>query len=168
MTEISLPHFGKLNLDNLEEHYNTDVEHSGRKIQIDLNFEAKKIDAETFNKIKKIIENIETFDKQNKNYITTDFKDETANIVKDYVTFHIEELGDDFLEQLHIPAHTINKEQNFIQKLNLMRVGLYPDGKYNTSYFAVFDYTVSRDLTDQLIVVKTDENGNLDHLSWES
>ena len=43
-----------------------------------------------------------------------------------------------------------------------------PLEEHDTSYFAVFDYTTNRDLTDQLIVVKTDDHGNLDHLSWES
>lgn len=42
------------------------------------------------------------------------------------------------------------------------------DGKYGTPHFAVFDYTVGRDITDQLIVVNTDAGGNLDLLSWES
>lgn len=42
------------------------------------------------------------------------------------------------------------------------------DGKYGTPHFAVFDYTVGRDITDQLIVVNTDAGGNLDFLSWES
>lgn len=47
-------------------------------------------------------------------------------------------------------------------------VGLYPDGKYDTSYFTVFDYMVNQELSDQLIVVKTDHQGYLDQLFWES
>lgn len=168
MTEKTLPHFGKLEIENLEEYYNLDIEFNGKEIQIDLNFENKTIDTATFDKIKNFIENIEKFDKQNQDYIKNDFDDENGDTVKEYVTFHVEELGDDFLQQLEISSDILDKEQAFLTKLNLTRVGLYPDGKYDTSYFAVFDYTLNKDLTDQLIVVKTDENGNLDHLSWES
>jgi hypothetical protein len=168
MAEYTLPHFGKLQTKNLEEYYNVDVELIGRKIQIDLNFENKTINTATFDKIKNFIENIGKFDKQNQGYIKNDFDDENGDTVKEYVTFHIEELGDEFLEKIDISSDNTDKEKAFLTKLHLKRVGLYPDGKYNTSYFAVFDYSVNKDLTDQLIVVKTDENGNLDHLCWES
>lgn len=167
MTEYTLPHFGKLQVENLEEYYNVDIELGGKEIQIDLNFENKTINIEDFDTIKHFIENIENFDKQNQHYIKSDYDDENGNTVKEYVTFHIEELGEEFLEQINIDNQT-DKEQQFLTKLNLTRVGIYPDGKYDTSYFAVFDYTVNKELTDQLIVVKTDNKGNLDHLSWES
>jgi len=168
MIEKTLPHFGKLHTENLEEYYNVDIEFNGKEIQIDLNFENKKIDTATFDKIKNFIENIGEFNKQNQGYIKADFDDENGNTVKEFVTFHIEELGDELLEQIDISSNDTDKEQTFLTKLYLTRVGLYPDGKYDTSYFAVFDYSINRDLSDQLIVVKTDENGNLDHLSWES
>ena len=167
MTEYTLPHFGKLQVENLEEYYNVDIELGGKEIQIDLNFENKTINIEDFDTIKHFIENIENFDKQNQHYIKSDYDDENGNTVKEYVTFHIEELGEEFLEQINLDNQT-DKEQQFLTKLNLTRVGIYPDGKYDTSYFAVFDYTVNKELTDQLIVVKTDNKGNLDHLSWES
>jgi len=168
MTEKTLPHFGKLEIENLEEYYNVDIEFNGKEIQIDLNFENKKINTVTFDKIKDFIENIAEFDRQNQGYIKSDFDDENEDTVKEYVTFHVEELGNEFLEQINISSDDTDKEKTFLTKLHLTRVGLYPDGKYNTSYFAVFDYSINKELTDQLIVVKTDENGNLDHLNWES
>lgn len=168
MAEKTLPHFGKIQTEDLEEYYNVAVEFDGKDIQIDLNFENKAIDTTTFDKIKNFIENIRNFDKQNRGYIKNDFNDENGDTVKEYVTFHIEELGNDFLEQIGISSDNNEKERAFLTKLHLTRVGLYPDGKYGTSYFAVFDYSANKDITDQLMVVKTDENGNLDHLSWES
>ncbi len=167
MTEYTLPHFGKLQNENLEEYYRVGIELNGKNIQIDLNFKNKSIETITFDKIKKFIENIEDFDKQNQDYIKSDFNDENGDTVKEYVKFHIEE-GAEFLEQIGISTDNTEKEHTFLTKLHLTRVGLYPDGKYNTSCFAVFDYSVNKDLTDQLIVVKTDENGNLINLSWES
>ena len=168
MIEKTLLHFEKIQIENLEEYYNVDIQFNGKEIQIDLNFENKTIDASTFDKIKNFLENIEKFDKQNEDYIKSDFENENGDTVKEYVTFHIEELGDDFLEQMDISSDETDKVQILLTKLHLRRIGLYPDGKYDTSYFAVFDYSFNPEFTDQLIVVKTDENGNLDHLSWES
>ena len=167
MSEYTLPHFGTLKLESLEEYYQVDLELNGKAVQVDLNFEANTLDVETFQRVKSFIENIEKFDQKNQDYIQQDFENEREGTVKEYVDFHIEELGDDFLEKIGI-SNPIDKAQQFLTKLYLTRVGLYPDGKYDTSYFAVFDYTTNRDLTDQLIVVKTDDHGNLDHLSWES
>lgn len=67
-------------------------------------------------------------------------------------------------------------EKQLLEKLALERVGLYPNVKYETKYFAVFDYTFEgnafidgrRTMTNQILVVKTDSKGNLDHLAWES
>ncbi|MDA3614917.1 hypothetical protein [Polluticaenibacter yanchengensis] len=43
MAEYFLPHFGKLQTDNLEEYYDADIEFNGNEIQIDLNFEKKRL-----------------------------------------------------------------------------------------------------------------------------
>ena len=168
MTEYLLPPFGQINLESLEEYYSSDIELNGKIIQIDINFANNSIDKTSMDIIKSFIENISNFDKQNKAHIETDFNDEKGDTVKEYVTFHIEELGDEFLNEIGIDSTDTEKEKLFLNKLHLTRVGLYPDGKYDTSSFVVFDYSVNRDLTDQLIVVNTDEKGNLDYLSWES
>ena len=168
MTDYSLPYFGQINLNALNEYYDAVIDLNDKNVKLDINFDKTTIEKFSMDKIKPFIENIGNFDKQNKSYIDKDFNDENGDTVKEYVTFHVEELGDEFLEQINIDSNQIDKEQQFLTKLHLTRVGLYPDGKYNTSYFAVFDYTVNKDLTNQLIVVKTDDKGNLDHLSWES
>jgi hypothetical protein len=168
MTDYLLPPFGQINLDALNEEYRSELEINGKIITLDINFAKANIEKSAMDTIKFFIENIDTFDKQNNGYIKSDYEDENGDTVKEYVTFHTEELGDEFLQQIDITSDQTDKEQQFLKKLHLTRVGLYPDGKYNASNFAVFDYTVSKDLTDQLIVINTDEKGNLDHLSWES
>ena len=40
--------------------------------------------------------------KKNQDYIQQDFENEKEGTVKEYVDFHIEELGDDFLEKIGI------------------------------------------------------------------
>lgn len=64
----------------------------------------------------------------------------------------------------------VSKELQLLGKLKLIRVGLYPDGKYGADYYGVFDYSIEIDgePCNQLLVVKTNENGDLDHIAWES
>lgn len=167
MPAYTLPYFGTIHSENLEEYYEVDAEMNGKVVQIDLNFEANTLSLENFERVKSFIENIEKFDQNNHAYIQQNFEGEHDGTVKEYVDFHLDELSDDFLVHIGI-SNSIDKTQQFLNKLYLTRIGLYPDGKYDTSYFAVFDYTVNRELSDQLMVVKTDHQGHLDHLSWES
>ena len=99
MSEYTLPHFGILQLESLEEYYQVDLELNGKAVQVDLNFEANTLDVETFQRVKSFIENIEKFDQKNQDYIQQDFENEREGTVKEYVDFHIEELGDDCLEK---------------------------------------------------------------------
>ncbi len=46
-----------------------------------------------------------------------------------------------------------------------MRIGLYPD---SDGQFAIFDYSIGRDLVDYLVVINTDENGMLEYMTMES
>ena len=177
MTEYLLPPFGQINLTSLNEDYNAKIELDNTEISIDINFGKTTIEKAEMDNIKNFIEDIARFDKQNKGYIDKDFNDENGDTIKEYIDFHIAEFEKDELAQLiDYDNKEIAPEKQLLNKLRLERVGLYPDGKYDTNYFAVFDYTFEgnvyidgrRTITDQIIVVKTDNKGNLDHLSWES
>lgn len=39
---------------------------------------------------------------------------------------------------------------------------------HNENQFAIFDYSIDQDLTQYLVVINTDENGNLDYMTMES
>ena len=52
----------------------------------------------------------------------------------------------------------------FRAAIHLVRIGLYPDDED----VAVLDYTISKDLTDYLIVVNFDEQRRLASISMES
>lgn len=166
MTEYTLPHFGQLATENLEEYYDVDIEFNGNEIQIDLNFDNKAIDIATMDKVKNFIENIEKFDNLNKTYILDDYNDEEGDTVKFYIEDHLEEIGKEELSTLiNFDDKTIELEQQLLAKLKLVRVGLYPDSEDN---FAIFDYSIGQDITNYLVVINTDENGQLDYMTMES
>lgn len=166
MTEYTLPHFGNLVTDNLEEYYDVNIEFDGNEIQIDLNFENKTIDTITMDKVKNFIENIEKCDKLNKTYILNDYNNEDGDTIKSYLEHHLEEVEKEELSNLiNFDDKTTEPELQLLKKLKLVRVGLYPD---NEDTFAIFDYSIGEEITNYLVVINTDEQGQLDYMTMES
>lgn len=166
MAEYALPYFGNLPTENLEEYYDVDIELNGNEIQVDLNFEHQTVDTLILDKVKNFIEKLEKFDKLNKTYILDDYNDEDGDTVKFYLEHHLEEVDKEELTKLVNFDDTISEpEQQLLSKLKLVRVGLYPDNEDN---FAIFDYSIGKDITNYLVVINTDENGQLDYMIMES
>ena len=166
MTNIELQHFGQVDINQLEEYYSTKTEIDGEPIRLDLNFENKNISEEQVETIKKFLDNILAFDIQNKVVIKKDFKDEGETV--DYLNFYMEELDEEELSGIiDYGNQDVPKEEQLLSKLRLIRVGLYPD---YTNYYGVFDYSIDieGEPCNQLLVVKTDKQGGLAHITWES
>lgn len=117
-------------------------------------------------KVKSYLENIDKFNELNKTYISDDYNDEEGDTVKFYIEHHLEEVGKDELSALiNFDDPTLGPEQQLLKKIELVRVGLYPDSEDN---FAILDYSIGEDLTNYLVVINTDENGQLDYMTMES
>ncbi len=165
MAIITLSHFGNIDSEALEEYYDAEIEFHSTFIQVDLNFEKKSLDPERLDIVRRFIDNIRIHDLNNKKYIQKDF-DDMGDTVPQYIDHHLAELALDDLENLiGTDRRSADKPDYLLEKLHLVRVGLYPDSK---EQFAIFDYSIGRELTDYLLVVYTDENGNLEYLSMES
>lgn len=166
MANYLLPHFGELDPENLEEYYDVAIDFNGQETQIDLNFENNNIDPKRLEVVKQFIENISEFDKKNKKYIELDYADEDADTIKTYVEHHLEEIGKDELAGLiDFDDKTTSPKIQLMNRLQLVRVGLYPDSE---DQFAIFDYSIGQDLTQYLVVINTNENGDLDYMTMES
>ena len=166
MSSYTLPYFEPLESTNLEPYYDVDIEFNGRQIQIDLNFDEKEIDASRLDTVKRFIENIQKFDEQNKTYFLDDYNDEEGDTVKFYLEeFWAEIDQEQFSEATGFEAGDDEPERRLLEKLHLVRVGLYPD---NDDVFAIFDYSIGTDFTNYLIVINTDEKGEMDYMTMES
>ncbi|HMK05442.1 MAG TPA: DUF2004 domain-containing protein [Ferruginibacter sp.] len=166
MASVKLPHFGVLNPSSLEAYYDVDIDFNNTEVQVDLNFENATIDVKRLEITKHFIENIRIHDLNNRKYIQDDFNDEEGDTVRSYLEHHLEELATDDLNELVGPAaKTADQSKLLLKKLRLLRVGLYPD---SVDQFAIFDYSIGKELTNYLVVINTDENGNLDYMTMES
>ncbi|BAP33383.1 uncharacterized protein CHSO_4346 [Chryseobacterium sp. StRB126] len=166
MAEYTLPYFGQLSTDNIEEYYDATINLNGNEVQIDLNFESENTDGAKLDQIKNYLENIEPINKLAQNYILEDYHNEDGDTVKLYLEHHLEEVEQDKLSTLiNFDDSTVEPEQQLLTKLELVRIGLYPD---NEDGFAILDYSIGKEITDYLVVINTDQNGQLDYMSMES
>ena len=166
MTEYTMPYFGKLPIENLEDYYDVNIDYDGSEIQIDLNFENETIEISALDKTRNFIENIGNHDKQNRKYILNDYNDKDGDTVKTYLQHHLEAADKEELSRIiNFEDTKIKQEQQLLAKLKLIRVGLYPEDEEN---FAVFDYSIGQDITDYLVVINTDPDGKLDYMAMES
>jgi Protein of unknown function (DUF2004) len=166
MANYTLPYFGQIDTDQLEEYLDVDIDFKGNQVQIDLNFEGNKIETERLDAVKAFIDNLEKFDTQNKTYISQDFDDEECDTVKTYLEHHLEEIDKNELSELIDPSDKTKEPiKQLLEKLHLVRVGLYPD---NEDEFAIFDYSIGQEITQYLVVINTNEKGELDYMTMES
>lgn len=167
MKEYSLPYFGELNFTALDEYYDIDIDLNGNTISIDINFENKSSDRNKLDTVKSFLDQINNFDQKNKCYIEEDFQKEGDAL--DYVNFYFDEFDENELSGIvDFNNEVVVKERQLLNKLKLIRVGIYPD--HNPECYGVFDYSIDLDgePCNELLVVTTDEKGNLDHITWES
>lgn len=166
MVNFKLPCFGFIDPASLEEYYDVNIPYQDTEIQIDLNFGSKTIDPARLETVKQFIENIRIHDLSNRKHIEADYNDEGGDTVKFYLEHHLEELGkDELAELIDLNSKSTEHEKQLLKKLHLVRVGLYPDGE---DQFAIFDYSIGPEITNDLVVIFTDENGNLDYMTMES
>ncbi len=167
MKEYYLPYFRELNLTELDEYYDIDIDLNGNTINIDINFENKSSDRNKLDTVKSFLDQLNNFNQQNKSYIEDDFQKEGNAL--DYVNFYFDELDEDELSDIiDFNNDVVAKERQLLNKLKLIRVGIYPD--HNSECYGVFDYSIdlNGEPCNELLVVKTDKIGNLDHITWES
>ncbi|MGU3375277.1 DUF2004 domain-containing protein [Chryseobacterium sp. M5A1_1a] len=166
MAEYTLPYFGRLSTDNIEEYYDVNIDFNGNEIQVELNFESDNTDATKLDQVKNYLENIETFNRLAKSYILEDYHNEEGDTVKFYLEHHLEEVEPEELSTLiNFDDVTVEPEQQLLTKLELVRIGLYPD---NEESFAILDYSIGEEITNYLVVINTDQNGQLDYMAMES
>lgn len=160
-TLFSMPIFGEIDLNSHIDCYEGEIALDGIPIPADLNFDfgLRQVSAVELGQMKKFIEEIPKGQEISHAAILKNF--ESGGIVKRYIVNHLDVLGNFEIA----PQQKISKERQLLHYLRLKRIGLYPQ---LPDHFAVFDYSIGRQLTDYLIVAKFNEQGNIIALIIES
>lgn len=174
MQTLILPYFGKISEEAIqlfsdkEEQFilEIDTQLNGYEITMDIDAEDNGVSIEQLLKIKSFLENLPTFEKAIKQYIKNDFMAKNNEDIQLYIHHHLEEFDIDTLaEIIDIQQDKSTFPKQMLEKLNCVRVGFYPNEADN---FAIFDYSLSTDLTNYLLVIMTNENGNIVDVTMES
>lgn len=166
MTAHTLSIIEQLDPNNLEDHYDLDFKFADQHITIDLHFDHTTIDGSRLEMLKRFITNIEAFDRDNKEQIRQDYADDNCDTVKTYLEYFIQNNDEEELASFTDKQNQdLNIEQQLLTQFKLVRLGLSP---HEDRYFATFDYTISRELTDNLLVLFTNQLGDMDYMTLES
>lgn len=165
MSNFTLPHFGSVDPSSLEGFYDTETIIAGNDVRLDLNFSEKTIPLARLTAIKKYLDRLEYHLLKVKKYIYDNYNDEESEDgVRSYFNFHKDEMGEEeLIAQLAVNSDDELDDQ-LLDKLQLVRVGLYPD----SHDFALFDYSFGEDLTNYIVVVSTNEDAELNSVKVES
>lgn len=162
---VDLNYFGKIDLNNTLEYINVSSNINGNKISIDINFFEKKISKKTIEQTIHLLNNLSEIEKNAKKIILEDYKNQ--NEVFGYIEHHLREFSENDLQSIGIiqTEKLEEKKLKFLNKIKLVRIGIYPE---DSARMATFDYTIGRDLTQYLIVLRFDNEGKFVEILTES
>lgn len=161
---INLPFFNELDSDNLTDYYEVDVDIEQNKVQLDVNFEEKTINPDKLLILKSYLDSPQAIINIAKEAIINNFAN--GEDVKEFLTFHIDELNQNDLGNLLKQADkTLSLEEQILSVLKLRRIGFYP---YDNDEFAILDFVLDEEISQYILVVKLNNNKTVDNITMES
>jgi len=157
------PTFGDIDLNNVKGYYqDVEIELKSEFIQVDLNIETAAT-AEQIQEVDDFIKKLEQHEREVHAFFLEDFIQ--GGIAKEYIDFHSEEFETaDIKKILGRSVDSQNLAKELFSALYLSRVGFYPENEDST---VVLDYTIHREMTDQLLIARLSSDGDVE-IDWES
>ena len=113
---------------------------------------------------------METFKEKIDKEIIKDF--ENNGITKEWVDYHSEELMESIEENGTLDSCDKNLpiDRQILSALKLNRIGIYPEYENidGEEYYAIWDYILDDEISDEILVIVTDKNGEIVDITWES
>ena len=152
------------NVDFNSDYLETTIEFQNREIQLDINTDAVLGKDSWVKEYEEYISKLEVFKEKIDKEIIKDF--ENDGITKEWVDFHSEELIESIEENGTLDSCDKNLpvDRQILSALKLNRIGIYP--KYED--YAVWDYILDDEISDEILVIVTDKDGEIIDITWES
>lgn len=158
-----LTYFGEVEINSPQETTEGTVTIDNRQVELDLNFYDGVPENDWVPEYENYIKDLRQHKAAVEAAIHADYVE--GGDVKEYVDFHLEELDTATVEKVLAGTDgSESKEERLLSALKLVRIGFYP-GNEN---YAVWDYTIGREITDLLVVVNTDSTGKINYVTWEN
>ena len=135
----------------------------GKEVELDLNCEEVIGSTDWIPEYEKYVVQLERIKKDILQYINNNFIEE--GLTKEWITFHLEEIDEEYIDALLKNAEQfLNKEEQVLSLLRLRRIGLYPEYEG----YAIWDFVLDDEVSDEILTLQTDINGNILNIAWES
>lgn len=156
--------FGNIDSEDIEEYYVGSVNINSQDIEIDLNFESESVGDDLLKSVASVISKISDLANKAWSAISEDWDlDSESETARFYLQHHLDEFSEG--EIINLFGTTSVDKSAFLKALSLVRIGLYPE---DDEMFSVFDIQLNPDLTDYLMSVSIDSDGQVTGISFES
>ncbi|GAA4335943.1 DUF2004 domain-containing protein [Flaviaesturariibacter amylovorans] len=164
MATYTLPYFGAIDTGAPEEFYDAEATFGNGPLSLDLNVDEASVAPESLDKVKRFLEDLPALDRKARALMAEDFHG-GGDTVTEYLEHHSEELGNALDPLLEGSDAAAPRDERLLKALRWVRAGFYPNDE---EVFATLDYSLGEDLTQYLIVVNLDANGELAYMTMES
>lgn len=137
MTILTTKYFNDINLDKLEEWFETNIELNGKTVDISITVSAKvKVDPANIEAVDDFIDELKSGEEYIRRIIYQDFKQEGET--KTYIDLQIDGLEkEDIADLIGSADETLNDKEKLLSVLYLSRIIFYPEQE--DPMFAVLD-----------------------------
>lgn len=158
---MKLRFFGDIDIN--KEYHETKIHLNDRDIVLDLNLDEVIGEKDWVLQYDEYVSKLSVFRERIEEKLNEDFDE--WGITKEWIDWHIEELDKQDIERLITGIDPkLPVDEKIFTALNLVRVGIYP--KYEE--YAIWDFMLDKKISNQILVVVTDNQGNILDITWES
>jgi len=152
MPLYSTKYFGDIDLNNANEFYEADLKLRGQHFEAVINIiGTKPINKESIQSIERYLDDLHDHEAEIKQLLREDFKKE--GVVYEYIDLQVENLNKANISKLIEGIKLkLNKKEKLFSVVHLLTINFYPDE--DDPMFAMHDFTINKDLTDDLLAVK--------------
>ncbi len=135
------------------------VELGDQAVEIDLQADSEsRVTEYSLDSAAALLQALEGFDARARDALVAQLSDRASETVN-YVDQQVDEMGESLLDLL---VHNSGDIQvDVLRSLQLMRIALFPEHSDEDDVFATFDYSISPDDTDAVLIVSFDIRGDV-------
>jgi hypothetical protein len=165
MTTISHAVFQQMDLSEPDSWEGT-CSHAGRSIAVDLTLEHEGVPPKLVESALRFVDELGAFEAVARSSLLDDVNNADESATRMYISHHLSALPDSSFAEIFGSAQREGiGTADFLSRLSLVRVGLYPESEKS---HAVFDYSISTAATDYVLAVSFDGSGRVSKVSMES
>ncbi len=162
---IVLPIFGPIrsSKSDPQSYFSNEVKLGTRNVSISINLEDGSLSNEIVNELISFFNNLMEIKKSLDKEILYNFR--KGYEVNDYIDFHLENM-DEEIETIIGKEKDLQKiKEKLLSKIQLDKTHIYPS---NLEDYAVFDYSITENTLNHVIVFTVDEQGSINSIGMES